>query len=84
MIRIIHYVSATAWHDFYNLYYLLYLFIIIFLRFFKNTVTMIFLKFCFWKYIKIIFFFIFKKLFLISIHQNNLKTLKIILILNKK
>jgi hypothetical protein len=27
-----------------------------------------------WKYIKIIFFFIFKKLFLISTHQNDLKT----------
>jgi len=27
-----------------------------------------------WKYSKIIFFFIFKKLFLISTHQNDLKT----------
>jgi hypothetical protein len=27
-----------------------------------------------WKYIKIIYFFIFKKLFLISTHQNDLKT----------
>jgi hypothetical protein len=30
-----------------------------------------------WKCIKIIFFFIFKKLFLISAHQNDLKTPKI-------
>ena len=42
---------------------------------FKSVIVIIF-KVFFFKYIKIIFF-IFKKLFLISVHQNNIKILKI-------
>jgi hypothetical protein len=38
--------------------------------------TVAFKVFCIWKNIKIIYFFIFKNLFLTSAHQNNTKTLK--------
>ena len=43
---------------------------------FGAMVAVIFKVFFTWKYIKIIFFYIFKKLFFILTHQNNIKTSK--------
>jgi hypothetical protein len=40
------------------------------------------LKYFFWKNIKIIFIFIFKKIFLTSAHQNNILTTKILIFKN--
>jgi hypothetical protein len=42
----------------------------------ENITVVIFKIFFIWKYIKIIYFFIFKKLFLILAHQNDLKISK--------
>ena len=54
----------------------------IILEVFRNVVVIMFQSVFFKRYIKIIFFLLFKKLFFILTHQNDLKIKK--LILNKK